>query len=550
MHQRWLKGSALALAIGALGLVSNIPVGPAQAVTPRANVITASYTGVVNPVPDPPEASGPGAVSPLSRGIRSVQAAPGSRRVPVAPVSPAAGPTPAIQANFNGVSSRDSGIVNFNQEFEPPDQGLCVGNGYVVELVNSAYRIYNRTGRSLAGPFNINDLFNQGALQLTVYPRCYYDPATNTWFATIEYVASSTAGLGTTSQLLVAVNSSGNPLNVWTEYQIDTTDSKNRGCGPNFGGCYGDQPTLGMDQNNLYVTTNEFGITSGTDNGAQLYAFAKSDLIAGNPVRFAVFKNLRNANHSVAVSVQPAITTGRPAAEYFLDAINSNFVGDHRIGVWALTNGAAVATGSTPTLSTIIIGSEPYAVPPDATQKGSTSLLNTGIDRMQQTQYVKGVIWGELDTALNITGDTATRSAAAWMAVRPTVSSGQISGATITEQGYVSQAGSFVSYPALQVDSRGNAAMVFTLSGTLQYPSAAVAWLAAGAANFGPVKVAAAGSAPYDPNAHFWGDYSWAVIDPTKDAFWLATEYIPPRSSQTPDLARNWGTRVIEAGAP
>ena len=89
--------------------------------------------------------------------------------------------------NFNGTSSNDSRKTNFNQEFEPPDQGLCVGNGFVMEPVNSAYRIFKTNGHTLEGPINVNDLFDQGATQFTSDPRCYYDPTTNTWFATILY---------------------------------------------------------------------------------------------------------------------------------------------------------------------------------------------------------------------------------------------------------------------------------------------------------------------------------------------------------------------------
>ena len=33
--------------------------------------------------------------------------------------------------NFNGVGSLDSAVTNFGAEFEPPDQGLCAGNGFV-----------------------------------------------------------------------------------------------------------------------------------------------------------------------------------------------------------------------------------------------------------------------------------------------------------------------------------------------------------------------------------------------------------------------------------
>jgi len=110
----------------------------------------------------------------------------------------------------------------------------------------------------------------------------------------------------------------------------------------------------------------------------------------------------------------------------------------------------------------------------------------------------------------------------------------------------VASLGNYLLYPAIQVDRRGTAAMVMTLSGPTFFPSAAYTVLSAGQKSFGPIHVAAAGTGPYDPNAGRWGDYSWATLDPTHNNFWLATEYIPPLSSQTVDGRRNWGTRVFE----
>jgi hypothetical protein len=88
--------------------------------------------------------------------------------------------------------------------------------------------------------------------------------------------------------------------------------------------------------------------------------------------------------------------------------------------------------------------------------------------------------------------------------------------------------------------------MVFTLTGSKRYPSAAYAVLALGAAAFGAPRVAAAGTGPYSPEATRWGDYSFAVLDPSLESVWLATEYVPPKASQTPDGKSNWGTRVLD----
>ena len=96
------------------------------------------------------------ALSPI-RGVRRIPhsasaAAPLVSRTPQASGQAVAAATPSLLANFNGTSSRDSEVTNFGQEFEPPDQGLCAGNGFVVEMVNSAYTVYKPNGTVVTGP--------------------------------------------------------------------------------------------------------------------------------------------------------------------------------------------------------------------------------------------------------------------------------------------------------------------------------------------------------------------------------------------------------------
>src|ERR1700730_8175248 len=454
--------------------------------------------------------------------------------------------------NFNGVSSLDSEVKNFGAKFEPPDTALCEGNGFVLEPVNSAYRVYRTNGTSIAGPFNINDLFHLGGLEYTSDPRCYYDPTTNTWFVTIIFLATTPDGnFGDNSAIYISVNPSGDPTTAWTTYTIDTTH-------PNAPAafqcpCFGDQPRLGIDAFNLYLSTDEFTINGSNlnPNGAHLYAVAKRDLVRQkDEIHFAHFA-IPTIEGNQLFAIEPAITTGPADAEYFLNALDLNLDGTtlNHIGVWAMTNREDVAEGNSPTLSSIVIGSEGYSVPPNAIQKGSSSQLNTGDDRMQQTQFINGALWGELTTGLTIPGEATVRSAAAWFKVKPSLADDVVTSATMTRQGYVASRGNDVVYPALQADAAGNAAMVFTISGANRLASAAFSTLRAGQTRFGAVTIAAAGTGPYDPKAKRWGDYSWAQLDPKTDTFWLATEYIPPLSSQTtpnPTRRRNWGTEVLQ----
>lgn len=449
------------------------------------------------------------------------------------------GPTGTRLEDFNGVSSRDSEVTNYDQRFEPPDQGLCAGNGFVIEAVNSAYAIYTTGGKRIRGPFNINDLFNVGGEEFTSDPRCYYDPTTHRWFATIIFLNDSF----TSGDILVAVSRSSDPTGLWMQYQFNTDDPGGDGCP-----CFGDQPRMGIDRNNIYLSADEFSINGPEYNGGEIFAVAKSDLISGaNAVHFVQYSHLSSGG-SLALGIEPALSSGNPGAEFFLNSLDPNGTTDNRIGVWALTHGDLVASGGTPQLSTIVINSETYGRPPAAQQKGSTSTLDSGDDRMQQVQDIRGRVWGELTTSVTVPGDPQPRSGAAWFTVNPTVTNGAITNAVITRQGYVVKKGNDIIYPALQADHAGRAAMVFTLTGPDRYPSAAYAVLPATGDSFGPVQVAASGTGPYDPNATRWGDYSFASLEPAADVVWLATEYVPPVSSQTSTRTRNWGTRVIEVG--
>jgi hypothetical protein len=127
---------------------------------------------------------------------------------------------------------------------------------------------------------------------------------------------------------------------------------------------------------NVYITTNEFSLLGPEFNGAQVYAIAKSQLVAAGPTatptHFVRFDKL-SIGGAVATSIQPALTTGNPPAEFFPSSLDPSGTFDQRIGLWAVTNRGVVATGGKPTLSSLVTGSEACGVPPGAEQKGAES---------------------------------------------------------------------------------------------------------------------------------------------------------------------------------
>ncbi len=544
-HRRLIQGGAAAATLAMIAAAGLVPtVAQASAARGRAGPAVTHYTGTRGVARLVPRSVRPATSAPARAFPRGARRLPSGRfsATETMPRSPApAGAATATSSplvNFNGVSSRDSQFTNYNLMFEPPDQGLCQGNGFVLEAVNSAYRIYGTGGKSQRGPFNINDLFNVGGKEFTSDPRCWFDPTTQTWFATILFLSDAS----TRSSLLIAVRHSPNPRGVWNEYSIDTTDEgRGNGCP-----CFGDQPRIGIDQTNLYVTADEFSIKGPQFFGAEMWTIDKAELVAGDPRPHFVRFNGLIIGGQLTLAPQPALSQGKPNAEYFLSSLDFAGKGDNRIGVWAMTRRGQVGKGGFPVLTSTVINSEAYANPPKAAQKGGKSTLDSGDDRMQQTAFTGGTVWGELTTAVRPAGDSAVRAGGAWFQVRPRLGAAGITGASIVRQSYIASRGQYAIYPAVQPDAAGNAAAVFTLTSPGRFPSAAYATLGAGSSNFGPPVVAASGTGPYNPLATRWGDYSFAVPDGTSDSAWLATEYIPPKSSQTTNGRRNWGTRVFK----
>ncbi|MDQ2741304.1 MAG: hypothetical protein M3Z66_03265 [Chloroflexota bacterium] len=453
---------------------------------------------------------------------------------------------PSLLSNFAGLNSTDN-VHAIGGDVEPPDQGLCVSSMGEMELVNLVESVYSPSGTLLSGPTGLPTFFNEPAGENTSDPRCFYDPASNAFFATIVAYNSTL----TESHVDIAVNPTNNPIGTWTIYRVNTTDPGGPGCG-----CLADQPLLGIDAHGFYISINEFGNGATTFNGAHFYALDKAQLVGLAPSVFTVFyKNLMNGG-TMAASMEPAITTDQSQpAEYFMDSLDPNGTTDNRLGVWALTNTAALDTGGTPTLSNVVITSETYGLPPAAQQKGSSATLNSDDDRMLQVQNFQGTLWGSLNTVVKPSGDTTNRVGAAYFNVVPTLNNANpaiIIGATISQQGILASKGLYLLYPAIAANDIGHSAMIFTATGSSIFPSVA----AATGTGFTLAKLITPGTQsdhgftcnfPYGPPCR-WGDYSSAVASSVSTspgrqaAIWMGTEYIGGAG----DSNSNWGTRLLQ----
>jgi hypothetical protein len=501
---------------------------------------------------------------------------------------------------FNGISHVDSRTANSGNQFsiEPPDQGLCAGNGYVMEAVNDAIRVFDTQGNSLTGVEDTNSFFhlpaaivrgtpNQIGPSLSD-PKCYFDPQVRRWFVSVLMGDTGTnAGATGRNFNLLAVSQTDHPTGAFTIFMYDVTDDGLNGT-PNHAGCpcFGDQPLLGADQFGVFQSTNEFGANS--FNGAQIYAISKTQIVAAAasstaPIPVVVHIDASQQlvpfgglSYSIQPATSPTVGTGETAngesqggVEYFLSALQFIDTFDNRIAVWAVTNTQSLSKHSPKlTLSFDVISSEVYGQPNPATQMAGefplgTSLgdteefLNTNDDRMNQVVYAGGVLYGGLNTLLSVGG--AEQQGIAWFGVRPSFDDG-LRG-HVVNQGYVAVAGADVFFPSIGVNSEGDGVIAFSLSGAKYFPSAAYVEMVSG--NSRPfVHLAAVGQDPEDGFSGYkqfagatngigrWGDYSAAVAD--GGHIWFASEYIPKAcpsisSTTTPPcrtVNANWGTSV------
>ena len=527
-----------------------------------------------------------------SNGVNRTGALHPSTRGPSSRGSTATGSGTELQRSFNGLTLRQQRLANGGNQYtvEPPDQGLCVGNGFILETVNTVLNVYDYKGNSLKGVTDLNTFYgypaqvNRTTGQVGPFvtdPSCYFDKPTQRWFhivLTLEVDPKTGAFLGP-NHIDIAVSTTSSPLGTWVIYRIPVQDDGTQGT-PNHhcdsGPCLGDYPHLGADANGFYITTNEYGLFApGLGfHAAQIYAFSKLALAANaasvSVVQIDTIGLVGSPGNGLpgnpgftvwpATSPDTQYATNHNGTEYFMSsnaAPEANGIGASRdLVVWTLANSASLNT-VTPNLllSNVVLTVNPYSIPAPATQKkGNVPLatcLNTAscatlilgapdpftevegqLDandtRMQQVTYAAGKLWGALDTSVTV--NNVNEAGIEWFIVNPVSS-------RVIKQGYLGGNNANLIYPAIGVTTSGKGVMAFTLVGPKNFPSAGYASIDA-KNGVGSIHLAAAGLGPQDgfteykvfsPTGNGFPRPRWGdygAAVPLGDTVWIASEYI------------------------
>ncbi len=520
---------------------------------------------------------------------------------------------PALLGGFDGLNFHDQRYSNGGNQFsvEPPDQGLCAGNGFVMESVNDVLAIYSSSGNKLVGPVDLNSFYgypaainrSTGAYGPSITdPSCYYDASTQRWFQIVLTLdrAGTTSSLAGTNHLDIAVSQTADPTGAWNIYSLPvqnngTQGTPDHGCADGF--CLGDYPHIGADANAIFLTTNEFSLFGPGFYGAQIYVISKQALASGAASPNVVLFNGGDPSiPAPAFTVWPAVSSGGQYAaahggtEYLLssDAVFYDSGTSNTIWLWSVSNTQAIdAMPTAVTLNVSPLTVQTYAVPSSlAHQKpGSTPLrdcfallgcaptylgypnhtysaqrdLAVNDSRMQQVSYANGKLWGTLDTDV-LLGDGSHGSGINYFVINP-------HSGGIFANGTLALPDANLTYGAAAVTQSGRGVIAFTVVGSNDYPSAGYAGLDA-KLGAGDVHIAAAGAGPWDGFTGIpylgggrprWGDYGAASAD--GNTIWIASEYIAQTCTLTDYLTAplfqcggkrgalgNWATRISAIG--
>ena len=512
---------------------------------------------------------------------------------PVVQRATAAAAMPPVITSFEGMNI-DTSCGNCL----PPDTVGAVGPNHYVQMVNSHFQIFNKSGATLVPPKPINSLWSTkpGTTCFTHNngdPIVIYDQLADRWLLSQFTVQTGSEPYAE----CIAISKTPDPTGAYWLYQFDQSTS-----------VFHDYPHIAMWPDAYYMTTNLFPNDALlTSTGAGVWAFEREKMLAGQTARFVYFDLTPLATESYTPGGQlPANLDGfilPPAgAPGLIVEVNDSNVPPSppateikdQMFVWRFH-----VDWTNPALSTFGVGSSAPAPHPTiagqfAGEAGDPNFTVPVANFIQNQCFIENsaddcapqrftapnvpqyldvlgdrlmfrvvyrnfadhealLVQHSADVAPADSSDGVGRIGIRWYEVRNVAST-----PTVFQQGTF---GPFDPASAdgplwrwmgsIAMDRVGNIAAGYSASGPNYYPSLHYA----GRLAADPLNQLAQGEAVLFPGQgveiqigifpfrNRWGDYSNMVVDPTDDCtFWYTTEYA--KSTPSDILVAQWMTRI------
>lgn len=429
-----------------------------------------------------------------------------------------------IGTSLLGAQLSESGFI-------PADNMGAVGPTQYIAIANGRIKTFTKSTGVADGIINAttNVFFASVAnSDGTSDPRIRYDRLSQRWFAVMISVPDGV------NRILIAVSSEStiSLSTVWTFFFITAQ-----------AGQFIDYPTLGIDNNALYIGTNNFIPPAYSFAGTRGYVINKAGLLLGSAT-------------ATLFTLAPDGSTAGPYTPQGVDNLDVSSTEGYFIGVDMLVFGKLVMRrvsnpGGSPTISgnldiTVNTTSFPIAVPAN----GSTQPLDALDDRLFAAYIMNGRLWTAHNIQVNTTGVASVsggRNGSRWyeltnLTTTPTV----FQSGTIFDPAAVNPSSYWI--PTVMVSGQGHAAFIFSRSGTSVKANTATTGRLSGDALGTTQLISTITSSTFNYNVQTtttqrWGDYTNMSLDPDDNmTMWGVAGYC--------NATNSWGMRVTKLLAP
>jgi hypothetical protein len=477
------------------------------------------------PVRDmPPQAGRQGALEekPLRR--PTAHRSSGDVVDPVVQTSTATAASAATLGQWEGLGA---GYPGYSVTAVPPDPNLAVGPSHIVQWVNNAFVVFDKSGGVVNPPVS-DDTFWGGLSgtcdQLGGYsdPIVQYDRVADRWIVGEVAIPLFPGLFGQFAQCF-AVSTTSDPTGAYHQWAYG------------FGTTIPDYPKIGMWPDGYYVTWNMFE-GGATFTGAETCAWERVGMLNGVAAPNFVCFNLTNAYASLLPSDFDGAVPP-PGSPNFLMNIDP---GSSALNLWKFHVDFATPKNSTLVGPISIPGTAPFVSPcPDIEdcipQPSTTERLDALGDRLMYRLAYRNLGDHESIVANHAVVAPSGVIGVRWYEVR------NPNGApTIYQQGTFAPDADNRWMASIAIDRTGNIGVGYSLASAGTFPSIRyTGWEVGnplGSLQNETYFVAGGGS---QTGYNRWGDYSAMRIDPTDDCtFWYTQEY------QATTQVVGWSTRI------
>ena len=433
----------------------------------------------------------------------------------------------------------------------PPDSDGDVGPNHYIEAVNVAFKIYDKTGTTLAGPTTYNSLFapltgTPCSGQNDGDPYVFYDQIADRWVISDFAFPGGLPGAGPFYQCIAVSQTSDPVAGGWFLYAVQHEPAH-----PTW---VGDYPKFALWNNPqpggaYHFTVNLFDGPTLAFEGVRAYALDRGSMLSGGPANAIGFTVPLGGVGDSYSFVPATFRTGTPppaGRDEMVLAIDSPATGGvtltqvharffHVDFVNPPNSTFGVGTNHTPnaeiTVSPFVDAFTSAAGFSIVPQQGSTDKIQTLGDKiMTPTVYQNRggteSLWADSTVCpdVNCTGPTGVR----WYQFN--VTGGTFPATAAQQQTWTNNNdGVWRFMPSIAVDANGNTATGYSTSSSTMFPGIRYAGrLAADPPNdlSQGEAIMFNGTGSQLDTVSRWGDYSMTTIDPADGmSFWHVNEY-------------------------